>query len=441
MAPETRYVRSGEFDIAYATVGDGPLDLVWVPTWISHLEHLWEEPRVAALLDRLASFSRLILFDRRGAGLSDGRSGAATLDDQVDDVRAVLDAVGAEAPTMLAMMEGAAMAAVFAATHPERVRALALYSPMVCAMRQPGGFEWQDTPEEREARVREWLPSWGQGAQAAVVAPSLAGDPALRRWWGALERLTAAPSAAAGHLDMMGRLDVRDVLPSIQCPTLVLHRTADTMFDVRNARYVAAHVPGARLVELPGTDNFIAVEPEPVLSAVEEFLTGTRRPTVSDRVLATVLFTDIVDSTGHAARLGDRSWRELLERHDELMRAEVERHRGRMVKTLGDGVLAVFDAPSRAIGTAVAVRERVHDLGLRVRAGLHTGECELLGEDVGGMAVHIGARVIGEAGPDEVLVTSTVRDLVVGSGIDLAERGETELRGVPGAWRIYAVDG
>lgn len=441
MAPETRYVRSGDVHIAYQTVGDGPLDLVFVPSWLSHIELLWEEPRIARMLERLAEFSRLILFDRRGSGLSDGWGGASSVDEQVEDVHAVLDAVGAPQPSMFAMTEGAAMAAMFAATHPAMVRALILYAPMVCAVRADGGYEWQDTPAERDARTHAALAEWGRGLQADRFVPSLAGDAELRRWFGRLERFSAAPSAAARHVELLGQLDVRGVLPSIQCPTLVLHRTGDELFDIRNAQYVAEHVPNATLTELPGRDNLIAFgDTESALAEIEQFLTGSRRPVASDRVLATVLFTDIVDSTGHAARLGDRSWRELLQRHDELMRAEVERHRGRMVKTLGDGGLAVFDAPSRAIGTAVTIRERVHELGIQVRAGLHTGECELLGDDVGGLAVHIGARVTGEAGPDEVLVSSTVRDLVVGSGIGLQERGERELRGVPGAWRIYAVD-
>ncbi len=442
MGPETRYVRSGDVHIAYQTVGDGPLDLLFVPSWLSHVELLWEEPRIAAMLDRLAAFSRLILFDRRGSGLSDGRGGAASIDEQVEDVHAVLDAVGAAQPALFAMTEGAAMAAMFAATHPAMVRALVLYAPMVCAVRSDDGYEWQDTPAVRDARAREMLAQWGKGALADRFAPSLAGDAELRRWFGRLERFSAAPSAAARHIDLVGQIDVRGVLPSIQCPTLVLHRAEDELFDARNAQYVADRVPDATFRDLPGRDNLLAIgDAETALAEIEQFLTGTRRPAVSDRVLATVLFTDIVDSTGHAARLGDRSWRELLQRHDDLMRTEVERHRGRMVKTLGDGALAVFDAPSRAIGTAVTVRDRVHELGLQVRAGLHTGECELLGEDdVGGLAVHIGARVTGEAGPDEVLVSSTVRDLVVGSGIGLQERGERELRGVPGPWRIYAVD-
>lgn len=441
MAPETRYVRSGDAHIAYATVGDGPLDLLFVPSWISHIELLWEEPRVARFLERLASFSRVILFDRRGSGLSDGKGGASSIDEQVEDVHAVLDAVGAEQAAVFAMTEGAAMAAVFAATHPHLTRALVLYAPMVCAVRSDG-YEWQDDPEVREARVKGRLVQWGTGAQVELFAPSHAGDAGLREWFARLERYATGPSGAAAHVDMVGQIDVRRALPTIQCPTLVMHRRDDDVFDVRNARYVAEHVPGARFVELEGRDNLIAVgDTDAALAEIEQFLTGTRRPVVSDRVLATVLFTDIVDSTGHAARLGDRSWRELLQRHDELMRAEVARHRGRMVKSLGDGALAVFDAPSRAIGTAIAVRDRVRGLGLHVRAGLHTGECELLGDDdVGGLAVHIGARVTGEAGPGEVLVSSTVRDLVVGSGIGLQERGERELRGVPGAWRIFAVE-
>jgi class 3 adenylate cyclase/alpha-beta hydrolase superfamily lysophospholipase len=440
MVPETHYVASGNVHIAYQVVGEGPIDLVFVPSWLSHVEHLWAEPRIARMLNGLASFSRLILFDRRGTGLSDGTTGASPLDEQIDDVRAVLDAAGSTDPAMFSIAEGCAMATLFAASHPDLVRALVLYTPMPRLIHAPD-YPWASTPTERAARLRPVLDHWGRGAHIDWFAPSASDDESLRRWWAVLERYSMGPSTAAAHFATIAKVDVRDVLPSVQCPTLVMRRAGDTLIDARHSRYTADHIPGARYLELPGTDNFLGVgDFETPLREIGHFLTGTNQPISHERVLATVLFTDIVGSTERAARLGDQRWHSLLDGHDRLVRERVERERGRLVKSLGDGALAVFDAPSRAIASAVAIRDGVRDLGLEIRAGLHTGECELRGdEDVGGIAVHIGARVSGLAAPGEVLVSGTVHDLVVGSDIRLTDHGEHSLKGVPGAWRTYAV--
>jgi len=436
--PQTRYARAGDVHIAYQVVGDGPVDLVYVPPQLQQLEHLWAEPRVAAFFERIARFSRLILLDRRGTGLSDPIVSATTLEDQMEDVTAVLDAVGSEQAALFAQSEGAAMAMLYAATHPERTRALVLYAGMARMTGAPG-YEWPGTPQEREQRIAEIFAAWGAGDRIDLIAPSLAGDVALRRWFGQLERLSASPGSLRLLFDIAGATDVRDVLPSIAVPTLVLHRREDQAIDVRHSRYLAAHIPGARYVELEGRDNLlIAGDSERILQEVETFLTGTHTPPEPDRVLATVMFTDIVSSTETAARLGDRAWRELLARHDELSRAQLARFRGRAVKSLGDGILATFDGPARAIRCAMELRDAVRELGVVLRAGLHTGECEAIGEDVGGLAVHIGARVGALAAPREVLVSNTVKDLVVGSGIGFADRGEHALKGVPGTWRLWA---
>ncbi len=439
LEPETRYARTGDVHIAYQVVGDGPVDLVYVPPMLQQVEHLWTEPRVAAFFERLARFSRLILFDRRGTGLSDPIAGATTLEDQMEDVSAVMDAAGSREAVLFAQAEGTAMAILYAATHPHRTRALVLYAGMARVTAAPG-YEWPGSQDERAARIDEQLAHWGDGARVAQLAPSHTGDVALRRWLGKLERLSASPGALRPLYGLAADIDVRDVLPSIRAPTLLLHRRDDRLIDVRHSRYLAEHVPGARYVELPGEDNLIVVgDSERVLAEVEQFLTGTHTPPEPDRVLATVLFTDIVGSTETLARLGDRRWRDLVTRHDELSRAQVARYRGRPVKSLGDGWLATFDGPARAIRCALALREAVAELGIELRAGLHTGECEAIGEDLGGLAVHIGARVGAMAEPREVLVSGTVKDLVVGSGIDFADRGEHSLKGVPGTWRLWAV--
>lgn len=438
MLPETRYARAGDVHIAYQTVGSGPVDLVYVPPQLQQVEHLWAEPRIAAFFERLAHFSRLILFDRRGTGLSDPIASTTTLEDQMEDVTAVLDAVGSKQTALFAQAEGAPMAMLYAATHPERTRALVLYAGMA-RMTGTDGYEWPGTPEERERRVADIFARWGTGERLALIAPSVADDVALHRWFARLERLSASPGSLKLLFDIAGETDVRGVLPSIAVPTLVLHRREDPAIDVRHSRYLAEHIPGARYVELEGSDNLLVVgDSDRILAEVERFLTGAHTPPEPDRVLATVMFTDIVGSTETAARLGDRAWRELLARHDELSRAQVARYRGRAVKSLGDGWLATFDGPARAIRCAIELRDAVRELGVELRAGLHTGECEAMGDDVGGLAVHIGARVGALAAPREVLVSNTVKDLVVGSGIDFADRGEHALKGVPGTWRLWA---
>jgi class 3 adenylate cyclase/pimeloyl-ACP methyl ester carboxylesterase len=439
--PETRYARNGDLQIAYQVVGEGPLDVVLIPAYLSNIELYWELPAYAGFLKRLSSFSRLILFERRGSGMSDGIAGATPLEEQIDDVQAVIDAVGSEQPVLASYLEGCGLTALFAASHPDLVRALVLVSPQPRLVAGPG-YEWAPSVEERAGIVQAIVESWGKDTAANPLAAVVArGDDRVRSLMARIQRLAMSPAAAADSLAMIGETDVRDVLPSVQCPALVVRPKGETYLDARHSRYVADHIPDARYTEVPGEGPFWFGAEDAVADEIQHFLTGVRRPVVSDRVLATVLFTDIVGSTERAAELGDGAWRSLLERHDGLVRDEVERHRGRFVKSLGDGALAVFDGPSRAISSATAIRDRVRDIDLEIRAGLHTGECELLsGDDVGGLAVHIGARVSGLAGPGEVLVSSTVRDLIVGSGQTLTDRGEHDLKGVPGPWRIFAVE-
>jgi class 3 adenylate cyclase/pimeloyl-ACP methyl ester carboxylesterase len=439
--PQTRYACSGDVQIAYQVLGEGPLDVILISSYLSNIELFWELPFYSRFLERLSSFSRLILFERRGSGMSDGVAGATPLEEQIDHVQAVIDAVGSEQPVLISYLEGCGLTALFAASHPDVVRALVLVSPQPRLVAGPG-YEWAPSVEERAAFVQEIVGSWGADSPANPLASLFAGeDDRLRGLMARLQRLAMSPTAAAASLAMIGDTDVRDVLPSVQCPTLVMRPEHETYLDERHSRYVAEHIPNARYVQVPGEGPFWFGQEDAIADEIQHFLTGVRRAVVSDRVLATVLFTDIVGSTERAAELGDGAWRSLLERHDGLVREEVERHRGRFVKSLGDGALAVFDGPSRAISSATAIRDRIRDLELDIRAGLHTGECELLsGDDVGGLAVHIGARVSSLAGPGEVLVSSTVRDLIVGSGQTLTDRGEHDLKGVPGPWRIFAVD-
>ena len=439
MPPITRYARSGELHIAYQVVGDGPLDLVYVPSWISQVEHYWDEPSVARYFTRLASFSRLIMFDRRGSGMSDPVPDAPALEEQMDDIVAVMDAVGCERAAVFALLEGGALAAMFAATHPERTTALVLYEAQPRMSWAPD-YDWALPIEEREAYVRGAIDSWGDGSRILPLSPGAAENPRLREWYGRLERLAASPGTAAKLMLMNGEVDVRAVLPSIQAPTLVMHRAGDRFIDVRHSRYLAQHVPGARYVELPGDEALSFGTHSSELDEIEEFLTGVRRVHESERILATVMFADIVDSTRVAAELGDRRWRETLELLEGGIARELSRFRGRAVKSMGDGFLATFDGPARGIRCASAIATLARaQFGLEVRSGLHTGEIELIGDDVGGIAVHIGARVGAKAAPGEVLVSSTVKDLVAGSGIKFEDRGEHELRGVPDRWRIWAV--
>ena len=434
-----QYAKSGDLHIAYTVQGDGPTDLVWVPPWISQVEYLWSEPSLERVMARLTGFARVITFDRRGSGLSDPLFGAPTLEEQMDDVLAVMDAAGSEKAAFVGTLEGGPMAALFAATFPERTSALVLYATFARTTWAPG-YEWAWPAELRDAHMEELLAHWGEGWVAGSVASSQKSDPNFIEWAGRLERLAASPSTVRRIFDLIGKIDVRDVLPSIRVPTLVMHRSADDFLKVEHSRYIASKIPDARYVELEGVDNMFSIgDSEGLLGEIEEFLTGTRHEHEPDRMLATVLFTDICDSTRRAAEMGDRGWRFLLERHDALFRQALERHRGKEVKRTGDGFLATFDGPARAIRCAASVAEAMGTLGLEVRAGLHTGELEVMDGDLGGLAVHIASRVMGLAEPNEVLVSGTVKDLVVGSGIDFEDRGERELRGVPGEWRLYAV--
>jgi class 3 adenylate cyclase len=436
-----RYAKSGDLSIAYIIEGDerSGIDLVWVPPWISQVEYLWSEPTLARAMERLTRFARVIAFDRRGSGLSDPIFGAPTLEEQMDDVRAVLDAAGSERAAIAGTLEGGPMAALYAATFPERTEALILYATFARATWAPDySFAWHD--DEREARMRELVSRWGEGLVAGPVAPSRLEDPEFREWAGRLERMAASPGTIDRIIDLIGRFDVRDVLPSIRVPTLVMHRRDDSFLKVEHSRYIASRIPGARMVELEGEDNLFSVgDSEAIMGEIEEFLTGARPEREPDRMLATVMFTDIVESTRRAADMGDRGWRFLLERHDALFRRALDRHRGREVKRTGDGFLATFDGPARAIRCAASLAEAMGTLGLEIRAGLHTGELEVMNGDLGGLAVHIAARVMERADPCEVLVSSTVKDLVVGSEIDFRDRGSYELKGVPGEWRLFAV--
>ncbi len=442
MRPETRYAKSGDLHIAYQVVGEGPFDLVYVPGWVSNVEVAWEEPRVARFLERLAAFSRLILFDKRGTGLSDRVPDDAlpTLEERMDDVRAVMDAIGSERAAIFGWSEGGSMSMLFAATYPERTRALVLAGTFAKRLAAPD-YPWAPTPDAREAWLREIETGWGGVVDLAVLAPSVASDESFRRWWSRYLRQSASPRAAALLGRMNTHVDVRDILPVIRVPTLVLHRVGDRDAHIEEARYLAAHIRDARLVELPGDDHLPWMEdPDRMLDEIQTFLTGVRPVREPDRILATVLFTDIVGSTERAAALGDQGWRGLLERHHAAVRRELERYRGREIKTTGDGFLASFDGPARGVRCAAAIRDAVREVGLEIRAGLHTGECEVLGNDLGGVALHIAARVMALAAPGEILVSSTLRDLVSGSRIAFADRGSYVLKGVPGEWNLLAVD-
>jgi class 3 adenylate cyclase len=440
--PTTRYVRSGDANIAYQVVGDGPFDLIWVPGWISNVEVSWEIPEYARFLSRLASFSRLILFDKRGTGLSDGvpLDHLPDLEQRMDDVRAVLQAAGSETAAVFGASEGGNLSLLFAATYPERVRALVLAAIYAKRTRSPD-YPWAPTAEERARHSLELEQNWSGDMDLATLAPSALRDPALRRRVSTFFRRSASPGAAAALIRMNSEIDTRSVLPTIAVPTLLLHRTGDRDVSVEEERWIAGRIPGSTFVELPGDDHLPWLgDTDELLDEVEAFLTGERRRPDPRRWLATVLFTDIVDSTAQAAALGDRQWADLLEQHHALVRRELDRFGGTEVDTAGDGFVATFDGPARAVRCAAAIVDAVRELGLEVRAGVHTGEVEGADGAVRGIAVHIGARVAHEAGPGEVLVSSTVKDLVVGSGLRFRERGRTTLKGVPGEWQLYAVE-
>ena len=439
VTPETRYARSGEYRIAYQVVGDGPLDVVLVSGFVTHLDLAWETPPFSAMYRHLASCGRLILFDKRGVGLSDRGASVPTLEERMDDVRAVMDAAGSERAALIGISEGGPMSLLFAATYPERVAALVLWSTfarIAAAPDYPDGVG-AEVFERTYRRIEE---HWGSGRTLrAIAVQDAADDPTLLAQWGRYERSAASPTTAIACLRFGALSDVRHVLPAISAPTLVVHRSGDPLVPIAHGRYLTTHIPGARMLEFPGETHLSGTGADvAILEAVEQFLVGSSGEQTIDRVLKTVLFTDIVGSTERAAALGDRRWRELLEAHDALVHREVERGRGTVVKTTGDGVLAAFDGPARALRAAQAIRSQASALGLTLRVGLHSGECELRGTDLAGIAVHIGARVAALAGPGEILATGTVADLVVGSGIDFAERGVQPLKGA-GDWRLLAV--
>jgi pimeloyl-ACP methyl ester carboxylesterase len=437
--PETRYARSGDVHIAYQVFGEGDLDIVLVNGFINHVEMVWEHEQFRWALEALASFARVITFDRRGSGLSDPVTGAPTLEERMDDVRAVMDAAACERASLVGISEGVPMSILFAATYPHRVRALVCCGGLARSTYDED--HWWQIPADalRESGRELVMPYWGQGITLEVAAPSRADDPASRAFYGRLERATASPGMMASLFQMFLDTDVRDVVPTVNVPALVFHNTHDRLVNVRNGRWLAEHLPNARLVELPGIDHAVWYENAPVvLGELQEFLTGTRHGPDPERVLATVLFTDIVDSTRTAAELGDSRWRQVLEGHHRAVREALERFDGREVKSTGDGFLMTFDGPARGIRCAHAILRSAQTLGIRLRAGLHTGECELMGDDIGGIAVHIAARVSALAGADEVLVSRTVKDLVAGSGITFDDRGTHTLAGVPDTWQLYA---
>jgi pimeloyl-ACP methyl ester carboxylesterase len=438
--PETRYARSGDVNIAYQVVGEGPRDLVLVPGWVSNLEVFWEEPTMARFLQRLASFSRLILFDKRGTGLSDRVADMPHLETRMDDVRAVMDSVRSTRAALLGYSEGGPMCALFAATYPERTTALVMIGSFARRTWAPD-YPWGPTKEEYERDVEATVREWGGPVGLEVRAPSLKGDQRFREWWARLLRMSASPGANRALRLMNGEIDVRHVLPTIRVPTLIIHNTGEQAVPVEASRYMAERIPGAKYVELAGIDHLPWVgNTDTILDEIEEFLTGVRRGPEPDRVLATVMFTDIVDATRKAAELGDRRWRDLLGAHHTLVRDQLAQFRGREIDTAGDGFLAAFDGPARAVRTATAIAAGVKQLGLEIRAGLHTGECEVMGAKLGGIAVHIGARIAALAKAGDVLVSSTVKDLVAGSGLRFADRGVHSLKGVPGDWHVFAVD-
>ncbi|MFY9620356.1 MAG: alpha/beta fold hydrolase [Pyrinomonadaceae bacterium] len=448
--PETMYARSGDVNIAYQVIGEAPIDLVFVMGWVSHLEYFWREPSFARFLLRLASFARLILFDKRGTGLSDRvpLNELPTLEQRMDDVRAVMDAVGSERAALCGVSEGGPMCSLFAATYPEKTLALVMIGTYAKRIRDDD-YPWAPTTEQRQHFFEEMREQWGGPVGLEERAPSVAGDPKFREWWATYLRMGASPGAALALTQMNAEIDVRPVLPTVHVPTLVIHRTGDQCLKVEEGRYVAEHIPSAKYVELPGQDHLPFVgDQDAILDEVEEFLTGVRLTQERDTVLATVLSTQIIDSKEHAERLGNERWYALLDRLRVQVRKEIEWFRGREIDMVGDRPLAIFDGPARAIRCACAITESASRLGVMMRAGLHTGECEMVGlpgevpngVEVSGIAPLVGAQVAKRAAAREVLVSSTVKDLVAGSGIEFADKGVHTFADVPGDWRLFAVE-
>lgn len=426
--PDTRYALSGDINIAYQVVGDGPIDIILVPGIASHVEFLHEFVGYTAFLRRLSSFARVVTFDKRGQGLSDRISGAPSLEQRIDDVRAVMDEVGSKQAVLLGFSEGSPMSALFAATYPDRVSKLILF----------GGYAVADLPEEM---VAQRVKLWGTGAMIRTLNPDQAADQDAINQIAKFERLSASPGTMKAYMTLVSQIDVRSILPAVRVPTLVLHRRTDALISVERGRDLAAQIPGAKYIEYPsGNHTFWSDDVEALIGDIEEFVTGHRESSSAEleRILATVLFTDIVDSTRSAAEMGDKTWRRLLDSHDQLARQMIERHRGTLIKTTGDGILATFDGPGRAVRCALAFETAAGQIGLPLRAGLHTGEVEMRGQDIGGIAVHAAARVMGQCGPSEVLVSRVVTDLVAGAGLKFSGRGSYELKGLPGNWELFA---
>lgn len=435
MLPTTRYAKSGDVHIAYQVFGDGPADVLFAPPFVSHVENYWDEPDFARWLNHLGSYARVAMFDKRGTGMSDRVADLPGLDQRADDARAVMDAVGMTQATLLGVSEGGPLMAFFAATYPERCRGLVLY----------GSFarfaSWLPTAEALEGFLAYIDRDWGSGKSLGMFAPSRQSDLGYQKWWGRFERLGASPAAAIALMRMNSQIDITGILSTIRVPTLVIHRKDDVTINVEGGRTLAKHIPGARYVELPGVDHIPSVgdNAAELAGLIEEFVTGAKAAVNTDRVLATVLFSDIVGSTELAARVGDRRWRDLLDKYYAEARRALARFRGREIDTAGDGFFAAFDGPARAIRCGQAMSEAIREFGIDTRAGLHTGECEVIGEKIGGIAVHIGARVASKAAANEILVSSTVKDLVAGSGIQFQDRGSHALKGVPGEWRLFSV--
>jgi pimeloyl-ACP methyl ester carboxylesterase len=430
--PETRYAVSGDINIAYQTMGSGPVDIIMVPGFVSHVEFAHELAGYTAFLRRLSTFARVVTFDKRGQGLSDRISGAPSLEQRMDDVRAVMDDIGSQRAVVVGFSEGSAMSALFAATYPERVAQLILFGGFAVTPYPPNGAE------ERIARV---VKAWGTGEMMKTVIPSQAANPNAISQFAKLERLSASPGAVRAIALLNAQIDIRPILPTIRVPTLVLHRRTDARIPIEIGRNLATQIPNSRFIEYPDGDHaFWSGDAEPLLGDIEEFVTGHRDSSSAEleRVLATVLFTDIVDSTRSAAAMGDQAWRRSLDSHDQLAKQMVEKHRGNLVKNTGDGILATFDGPGRAVRCALAFGTAAQQIGLPLRAGLHTGEIEIRGSDIGGIAVHAAARVMAKSQSSEVLVSRVVTDLVAGAGLKFAERGSHELKGLPGRWDLFA---
>lgn len=441
MIPETRYARLGDLHLAYQVLGDGPMDILLLDQWFSHMEAQWEVPPLATLRERLAEFGRLVMFDKRGTGLSDPipTSALPTIEEWMRDIPAVLDAVGSEKAALIANIGGGILAIPFAAAHPERVASLILIDCFARFQAAPD-FPIGAPPEAVAEALDQAEGSSGRGTQIDLFAPSVAQDERLRRAWSRYERQAASPGSTKAIVRLIYESDVRGVLPAIRVPTLVVHRAEATGFRVEHGRYLAQHIAGARYVELPGLDNLIwAGDQQAMVAEIQDFITGVRPAPQPHRVLATVLFTDIVESTRLAAELGDERWKAVLADHYRVARRQLDRFGGHEVKTVGDGILATFDGPARAVRCAAAIRDGVREFGLELRAGVHTGEIEVQPDDIGGLGVHIGARVSALAAGGEVLVSSTVKDLVVGSGLGFVDRGTHVLKGVPGEWQLFAV--